>query len=57
MGCGCGSKFSGKGASSRRVVASPSVVAPSPTGRVIQSAEMRKPGGVTTPVPLKRTTV
>lgn len=57
MGCGCGSKFSGKGAGSRRVVASPSVVAPSPTGRVIQSAEMRKPGGVTTPVPLKRTTV
>lgn len=56
MGCGCGSKFSGKGVGGVRRAPTP-VSVPSSGGTVIQSAEMRKPGGVTTSVPLKRTTV
>lgn len=60
MGCGCGSKFSGRGGGvgARRPVQAPIQVTTSPpSGRVVQSAEMRKPGSVTTSVPLKRTTV
>lgn len=59
MGCGCGSKFSGRnggGAGSRRPAPIQVTTSP-PSGRVVQSAEMRKPGSVTTSVPLKRTTV
>lgn len=59
MGCGCGSKFSksGGGVSRRAVAPSIPVSNASPAGRVVQSAELRKPGSVTTSVPLKRTTV
>lgn len=61
MGCGCGkSKFSktnNSGVARRSAAPAASYTTPgASSGKVIQSAEMRK-GAVTTPMPLKRTSV